>query len=146
MKKIIMAAMIVSFGIASLNAVSATEINNTGQVKKGFVASPQKDTSDKEQKKHTMTGIIKAIDSEKKTITVESTKKKEMSLTFSYDGLVIKYGKKKIDISDLKIGDRLKITYTGDINTTPQIEKISLVKEKTKKQNKKSMPEKTNNF
>jgi len=138
MKKIIMAAMIVFSGIASLNAVSTTEINNTGQVKKGFITSKQKDTSDKEQKKHTMTGIIKAIDSDKKTITLESTKKKGMTLTFSYDAIVIKYGKKEVDISDLKIGDRLKITYTGDINTNPQIEKISLLKEKQKNQNKKT--------
>ena len=85
-----------------------------------------------------MTGIIKAIDSDKKTITLESTKKKGMTLTFSYDAIVIKYGKKEVDISDLKIGDRLKITYTGDINTNPQIEKISLLKEKQKNQNKKT--------
>jgi Cu/Ag efflux protein CusF len=127
MKKIITGVMILFLGITVSNAASPTDFNTTGKIKKGFVTDNQTGEANPAPKKHIMTGLIKAIDSDKKTITIGAVKKKNITMTFSYDGISINNGKNVMDVSDLKIGDRLKVLYVGDV-ANPEIKKISFIK------------------
>jgi len=138
MKKIMIITAF-AFSCSLLGAQTpAQELNNTGKVKKTMMEEKKevKTEAKKEvEKLFTLTGIVKNIDTEKKTMTVDSVKKKGESMTFSFEGLKVKDGKKLIDASSLKVGDKVKIRYSGDINS-PKIEKMMILKEEKKVEKK----------
>jgi len=138
MKKIIM--LIVAISVCGV-AFSQTEVkkeNPKAEVKAQEVKDTQKNTEEK--KLHTLTGVIKNVDLEKKIMTVESTKFKGEVMSFSYEGIKVKDADKTIDASSLKVGDKVKIKYSGDIKN-PKIEKMMIIKEEKKDENNKGKKE-----
>ncbi|MGC8727716.1 MAG: hypothetical protein ACP5SD_00470 [Elusimicrobiales bacterium] len=133
MKKITLILLSCVFSYSLLSAQTyAQELNNTGKIKKGGIETKKEEVKEKSMEKlHTLTGVVKSVDVEKKTITVDSVKKKGETMTFGYEGLKLKDGKDMIDASSLKVGDKIKIRYTGDI-TAPKIEKMMMWKEEIK--------------
>ncbi len=138
MKKIMLIILSCVFSYSLLSAQTyAQELNDTGKVKKSGMEIKKEEVK---QKLHTITGVVKAVDTEKKTITVDSVKKKGESMTFGYKGLKLMDDKNMIDASSLKAGDKVKIKYSGDI-TAPKIEKMMKWKEEMKgKMDKKEKP------
>ena len=138
MKKIIMLIVAISvYGVA----FSQTELkkeNPKAEVKEQKVKDTQKNIEEK--KLHTLTGVIKNVDLEKKIMTVESTKFKGEVMSFSYEGIKVKDADKMIDASSLKVGDKVKIKYSGDIKN-PKIEKMMIIKEEKKDGNNKGKKE-----
>jgi hypothetical protein len=132
MKKIITGIASLFFIIAIVQTMPFSEL---------LAAQNSKSVSSKnntKQKLHNLRGIIKSIDPQGKRIIMEYGKKENrMMISFSYAGASIKDGKKDIDISVLKVGDKIMLLYKGDINNNPEIKKVSLIKEKTKKSAKK---------
>jgi hypothetical protein len=138
MKKIIM--LIVAISVCGV-AFSQTEVkkeNPKTEVKAQEVKDTQKNTEEK--KLHTLTGVIKNVDLEKKMMTVESIKFKGEVMSFSYEGIKVKDADKMIDASSLKVGDKVKIKYSGDIKN-PKIEKMMIIKEEKKDENNKGKKE-----
>lgn len=138
MKKITLILLSCVFSYSLLSAQTyAQELNDTGKIKKGGIETKKEEVKEKSMEKlHTLTGVVKSVDVEKKTITVDSVKKKGETMTFGYEGLKLKDGKDTIDASSLKPGDRIKIKYSGDI-TNPKIEKIMKIKEEMKEKMEK---------
>ena len=106
--------------------------------KKEVKTETKKEMKEEAVKLLTLTGVVKNVDPEKKTMTVDSVKKKGESITFSFEGLKVKDGKNMIDASSLKAGDKVKIKYSGDINT-PKIEKMMILKEEKKMEKKENV-------
>jgi len=140
MKKIIM--LIVAISVCGV-AFSQTEVkkeNPKAEVKTQEVKSKDTQKDIEEKKLHTLTGVIKNVDLEKKIMTVESTKFKGEVMSFSYEGIKVKDADKTIDASSLKVGDKVKIKYSGDIKN-PKIEKMMIIKEEKKDENNKGKKE-----
>ncbi|MEW6011966.1 MAG: hypothetical protein AB1602_01055 [Elusimicrobiota bacterium] len=149
MKKITLILLSCVFSYSLLSAQTyAQELNNTGKIQKGGLETKEEVKEKAMEKLRTLTGVVKSIDTEKKTITVDSVKKKGETMTIGYEGLKLKDGKDMIDASSLKIGDRIKIKYSGDI-TNPKIEKMMKINEEMKekmekKEEKKEMKKSEN--
>jgi hypothetical protein len=136
MKKIIMLVVAISLCGVAFSQTEVKKENPKAEVKTQEVKSKDTQKNTEEKKLHTLTCIVKNVDLEKKMMTLESTKFKGEVMSFSYEGIKVKDGNKTIDASSLKVGDKVKIKYSGDIKN-PKIEKMMIIKEEKKDKNNK---------
>jgi len=140
MKKIIMLVVAISLCGVAFSQTEVKKENPKAEVKTQEVKFKDTQKNTEEKKLHTLTGIVKNVDLEKKMMTLESTKFKGEVMTFSYEGIKVKDADKMIDGSSLKVGDKVKIKYSGDIKN-PKVEKIMIIKEEKKDENNKGKKE-----
>lgn len=95
------------------------------------------DTKAEKPKKHDFTGEVTAVDAAAKTVTAKNSK--DETKTFVADKAKVATGDKKVaELTDLKVGDKVHVSYTedGGKNIATKIAPPGAAKEKKAKEEK----------
>lgn len=125
MKRLLIISIIllisVAFAVSGFSQPAAEKPAKKEEVKKTEPAVPAKPAAPakkevKKPKARQLTGEVAAIDAAKKTVAVKRMVKKEAKeFTFNTDEKTsILKNKKKLELADIKTGDRIRVRYTEE--------------------------------
>jgi hypothetical protein len=98
-----------------------------------------KETKPAKPKKHEYTGEITSMDAAKKTVTVKKKDGDEKTFTLGEKAKIVVKDKEAAELSDLKAGQKVMVTYTEDgaVLTAHRIMQADAMKKKEKKADEK---------